>query len=180
MGIKININLTNKWLYTLIVVGIVVFLGIIVYGYANPITGVGHGLNELEPCGEGEILQTNAGIWTCINEPSFVDTDTYCNINMSENLISCPDGTSLYDTNVQTQCNTVQYLRADGNCRTANQVISEVSCSCGVCWNTEAVTFAVSNRCEVCGIEAYYRMCTPGGWKQTSNRVCVGWNHDCR
>ena len=45
--IKLEINLTNKWLYTLIAVGIVLLLGIGVYAYTQQIPNPGHGGNTV-------------------------------------------------------------------------------------------------------------------------------------
>lgn len=70
----IKINLTNRWLYTLIVIGILILLGIVVYGYVNPSTGVGHDPSEIGPgtfAGGGDYIfpdTSKVGIGT---SPSF-------------------------------------------------------------------------------------------------------------
>ena len=72
----LHIHLTNRWLYTFITIGILAIIGGGVYAWANPTTGVGHDLSEIEPCPEGQILQTSAGAWTCVDIPSgAVETD---------------------------------------------------------------------------------------------------------
>ena len=78
-GITIKINLTNRWLYTFILIGIIILLGIVVYAYTNPTTGVGHDYNEIQPCADGQVLGMVAGIWTCVdmwNETADTRCDT--------------------------------------------------------------------------------------------------------
>lgn len=51
--IQININLSNRIIYTLITAFILITIGVVVYAsYANPVTGVGHEANDI---GEGTI-----------------------------------------------------------------------------------------------------------------------------
>ena len=45
--VKININLSNRWLYTLIFFGILIILAFGVY----PVTGVSHDITELSGLG---------------------------------------------------------------------------------------------------------------------------------
>jgi len=70
-GLTIKINLTNRWLYTFIAIGILAIISVGVYAWANPTTGVGHDLSEIEPCAAGKILQTNADgtAWNCVTMP---------------------------------------------------------------------------------------------------------------
>ena len=66
-GLNIHIHLTNRWLYTLIAIGILAAIGIGVYAYgtANPAV-FGHSYNELQPCSGTQILKMNgAGAWAC-------------------------------------------------------------------------------------------------------------------
>lgn len=51
MVIKININLTNRWLYTLIAVACLLVFSVVVYSsaYVNPTTKVGHDPSEIGP-----------------------------------------------------------------------------------------------------------------------------------
>jgi hypothetical protein len=65
-GLKIEINISNKAVYTLIVIGILIAIGISVYAYgtSDPST-FGHSLGEIEPCAEGQGLQMSSGVWTC-------------------------------------------------------------------------------------------------------------------
>ena len=63
---NIKINLTNKWFYTFIAIGILIVVGIGVYALApGVIPTPGHNYTELATCAEGEILKTVGGVWTC-------------------------------------------------------------------------------------------------------------------
>ena len=66
-GFNIQINLSNRWLYTFIAIGILMIIGVGVYAWSNPTTGVGHSHDEIEPCPDGQILQTSGGAWGCVN-----------------------------------------------------------------------------------------------------------------
>ncbi len=91
-GLHITINLTNRWLYTLITIGILAIVGVGVYAYTGA-SGVGHDLSEIEPCTAGKILQTNTGGngWDCVNMPSggSISTDPL----YVEGAITAPEGT---------------------------------------------------------------------------------------
>ena len=67
---KVQINFSNRWLYTFIAIGILVVIGAGVYAWANPITGVGHSLDEigLPDCVDGQILQMSGEDWVCEND----------------------------------------------------------------------------------------------------------------
>ena len=94
---RIEVSFSDRWLYTFIALGIIILLGVVVYGWSNS-AGVGHGLDEIQPCGDGEILKTSSGSWSCVDAP--------------------------IDTNANTECPTGQYLDGDGNCHTAAQIVS--------------------------------------------------------
>ena len=94
---KIVINLSNRWLYTFILIGIIILLGIVVYAFTNPATGVGHDLADigLPICSDDQVLGMVAGVWSCVDMPS---------------------GGS--DTNASTECSgTYTYLTGGGECR---------------------------------------------------------------
>jgi hypothetical protein len=68
-GFSINIHLTNRWLYTLIVLGILALaaIGVYAYGTSNP-SVFGHSAGELappSPCSSGQFLQYNGTGWVC-------------------------------------------------------------------------------------------------------------------
>ncbi len=63
----IQINLSNRLLYTIIAIGILLIAGVGVYAWSDPTTGVGHGLDELEPCADDKILKVVSGAWACVD-----------------------------------------------------------------------------------------------------------------
>lgn len=73
--VSIHIHLSNRWLYTLIAIGIISILGVVVYAYgtSNPFV-FGHSLNELERCAEGQTLRVSSGSWVCV-DTSQTETD---------------------------------------------------------------------------------------------------------
>lgn len=54
MAIKFEINMTNKWLYSLITIGVLLFLGVGVYAYTQSIPNPGHGADTIWISIEGE------------------------------------------------------------------------------------------------------------------------------
>ena len=94
---KVQINLTNRWLYTLIALGILAIIGVGVYAWADSITGVGHDYSEIQPCSDdGQILQMIGGVWACFDMPS-----------------------GIADTNAGTICSGAnEFLAGDGACKT--------------------------------------------------------------
>lgn len=46
---RVQINISNRWLYTLITIGILAIISVGVYAWADPTTGVGHGPSEIGP-----------------------------------------------------------------------------------------------------------------------------------
>ena len=69
---RIQINLSNKWIYTLIAIGIVLIVAVGIYAWANPTTGVGHELNEINfpSCSDGQVLGISGSSWSCVDIPS--------------------------------------------------------------------------------------------------------------
>ncbi len=78
-GLEIKINISHRWLYTFIAIGILAIIGVGVYAssYINSVTNTGHDLTEIEPCGDGEILQTSGTSWSCVGMPA-ESVDTRC------------------------------------------------------------------------------------------------------
>ena len=62
---RLQINMTNRWLYTLITLFAVVVLGVGVYAVAGTTPNPGHPMNQIQPCSDGEILKMGGGAWTC-------------------------------------------------------------------------------------------------------------------
>lgn len=70
-NITIKISFSNRWLYTLIIIGILAIIGVGIYafGTSDPST-FGHSINEIQRCAEGEALKTSGGVWTCVPSAS--------------------------------------------------------------------------------------------------------------
>jgi hypothetical protein len=77
INIHVNINLSNRWFYTIIIIGILAIIGIGVYAYGTSNPSIfGHSLNELERCAEGQTLIVNESTWICVDFPgATVETD---------------------------------------------------------------------------------------------------------
>jgi hypothetical protein len=73
-GIELKINLSNKVVYSLIVIGILVIIGVGVwaYGTSEP-SNFGHSLGELETCDDGETLMMVNEEWTCVSQGSSIE-----------------------------------------------------------------------------------------------------------
>jgi hypothetical protein len=65
---EIKIILSNRWLYTLIALGVlaVIAVGVWAYGTSNP-SVFGHSIGELELCAEGQTIKVVNGTWTCVD-----------------------------------------------------------------------------------------------------------------
>ena len=64
MKLEVHIKKKHLVILVLVVVGLI-GSGYVYASWANPASGVGHSLDELEPCGDGEILRMVGGSWTC-------------------------------------------------------------------------------------------------------------------
>ena len=79
-GIQIRINFTNRWLYSLIAIGILALIGVGVYAATYTASGAGHPYTEISTCGANQVLKMDAtgtawacsspiqdppGLWTC-------------------------------------------------------------------------------------------------------------------
>jgi len=75
-GVTINIHLTNRWLYTFIVLGILIAVCVGIYAatYASS-NGVGHEYSEIKPCANGEVLKVVNGVWACASPSAAAETD---------------------------------------------------------------------------------------------------------
>lgn len=134
---QIQINLSNKMFYTLILIGILIVSSWVVFAYVNPATGVGHDLNELEPCADGQILKTSGSSWACADS-----VDTSC--TASGNTITCPDGTSLTDTDTHGSLSCTTYEVNYGNYHhPCNWVCSNVGRIC-----VSAIRQGITVQCE--------------------------------
>jgi hypothetical protein len=69
-AINIKINFTNRWLYTLILFGIIIGISVGVYAYGGRVAPsiVGHTMNETappSPCVTNQYLQWSGSAWVC-------------------------------------------------------------------------------------------------------------------
>lgn len=63
---KLQINFTNRWLYTLIVFFSLIAIGVGVYAAVGTTPNPGHPITALQPCNTaGEILKSDGTTWTC-------------------------------------------------------------------------------------------------------------------
>ena len=70
----LHIHLSNRAAYTLIAILVLAIVGVGVYAYANPTTGIGHEYTDIKPCANGEILEVVSGVWACV-APSATEID---------------------------------------------------------------------------------------------------------
>lgn len=70
--IQINIHLTNRWLYTLIAIGILAIIGVGVYALSPGVApNPGHSISDVAPpsgCTANQVLQWTGSSWTCANQ----------------------------------------------------------------------------------------------------------------
>lgn len=63
---KLQINFTDKWFYTFVVIISLIAIGVGVYAAAGTTPNPGHPFVELQPCNTaGEILKSDGTTWTC-------------------------------------------------------------------------------------------------------------------
>jgi len=71
-GIQIKINFTNRWLYTLIAIGILAIIGVGVYALTPGVApNPGHLISEMappSPCPANQFLQFDGTNWKCAGE----------------------------------------------------------------------------------------------------------------
>jgi len=76
---KLQINFTNRWLYTLIVFFSLIVIGVFVYAYGtNDPATFGHSAGELEApsgCGTDQFLKWTGSSWTCAGVEAGTETD---------------------------------------------------------------------------------------------------------
>jgi len=117
-SIKININFSNRLLYTLILIGILIAIGVGVYAATSfPASGAGHNLNELaQPCDEGKILKVVGGAWTCGDDVTGI-TQAYADLNYKD-----PPGQ--WTCTIRSATNSVSCVSPEkvitGGCRSSN------------------------------------------------------------
>ena len=163
-GLIVHIHLTNRWLYTLIVIGILILAGVGVYAavYINSVTKTGHDLRELQPCGVNQTLKTNSGgtAWECVDDRrcdvpgscSQLCIGTSCKTKWMNlynvTATGCGGGSnsviSLSPTCKTAACKTVQggciyYYPGTSLCMTYAYTITYYTCA-GACSSSSAAT----------------------------------------
>jgi hypothetical protein len=74
--VTINIHLTNRWLYTLIIIGIIIVIGAGIYAYgggSGSPSVFGHTINETappSPCYANQFLKWDGTKWICTTSGS--------------------------------------------------------------------------------------------------------------
>ncbi len=80
-GLNINIHLSNRGIYTLIVIGMLAIIAVGVYAVA----GVSHTLDEinLPSCSDSQVLGWNGGNWSCVDMSDSIDLSNLGNIGIN-------------------------------------------------------------------------------------------------
>jgi hypothetical protein len=151
-SIKININFSNRLLYTLILIGILIAIGVGVYAATSfPASGAGHNLNELaQPCDEGKILKVVGGAWTCGDDVGI--TQAYADLNYKDppGQWTCIARSGSGSSNANAYCVGLEKV-ITGGCRYA-------TCS-GQCLTGWPITNGWSCHSEVSGTITAYAYC---------------------
>jgi hypothetical protein len=124
----INISLSNKAIYLLVGVFILIIAVGLVYAFGgNQPNIMGHTLSEIQmpSCNNGEALIKTVDGWGCGAVGGGVSLPS-CGVDQvvkwSGSGWAC--GNDL-NTNAQTICGNTQYLRGDGTCRSATQIVTD-------------------------------------------------------
>lgn len=151
---KVIINFSKRWIYTLIVIGILAIVGVGVYASLGAIPDPGHSVDELQPCSDGEILQMSGDSWSC-ETPLSGGEDTRCDDSdiCSQVCIgsdcknswpaSLVKGVAVYS--MHSYCNSPGLLATSSTCKTicckvgGSGCINYYTCS-GVCSATSSRT----------------------------------------
>ncbi|MFA5855841.1 MAG: hypothetical protein WC867_00650 [Candidatus Pacearchaeota archaeon] len=144
--VKFNIHVSNRILYTILTILIIVGIGQIVYAYntnnANPIS-MGHSLNEIEMppgCLAGQALIRNPSNngWICSGSGSgsgqcFVNHVTLATIDQpSGTVCTCPQGWSKPDLSGAEELGVIHYC-AWSNCLGGQHRPLGMGCAAGEC-----------------------------------------------
>ena len=82
-SIKININFSNRWLYTLILIGILAIIAVGVYAATYSPSGAGHPYTEISTCADGQILKMSGGAWICGDDVTGI-TQEFAELNYKD------------------------------------------------------------------------------------------------
>jgi len=134
---NIQINISNRVLYTLITLGIIAILGVGVYAYGTSVPATfGHSYNELQPCSGTQILKMNgAGAWTCQADATGLTTETDPTVLPSvKDGVSWAEITGTFTTYIVS--NTGGYQGLNSQACNAGDVLISGGCGCGLCIGT--------------------------------------------
>ena len=175
--ISVNINFSNRWLYTLIFFGILVFtvIGITAYGgKAGSPSIVGHTMNETappSPCSSGQYLQWTITGWACSTvNANFTETDP--------RLPTCSKGLTINSTGSSWTCTNMvnkgtQVFSTISVCGTifltSSPTCTSIACSGGTSY---CCTYANGNCVKYCTYPTIYYSCSGACSSATSAQTC--------
>ena len=95
--VKVNINLSNRFLYTLITIVGIILISVAVYAYSGNVGHPSSQIDEVDPtipasCSTDQVLSWNSTDWDCATASSGGSTPS--GAVMFFNLTSCPSGWS--------------------------------------------------------------------------------------
>ncbi len=116
--IKLQINFTNRWLYTFIAVFLLAAVGVGVYAYGtNAPTTFGHSIGELAPptgCSAGQFLQYQNGSWICTTSSADYCAGGTCTGSLTTTGNLAVNGGKITVNNVQQFITQVECLYWSG------------------------------------------------------------------
>ena len=104
-SINLNIKISNRWLYAIVVLIVLLILGLSVWAYGTNVPStMGHSFGELEgvqstlpSCSTGQVLQRVGSSWSCGNLPSASIGTLSCTTAVgsfsSSSIATCTSGT---------------------------------------------------------------------------------------
>jgi len=143
-GVTIKINLSNRWIYFLITLGILAIIGVGVYALTpggnpsgTPSQNPGHLISIIDPpspCTADQFLQFDGTNWKCTT--SVVDTDTRCDTsgtctklcigtncktNWNTGVYKCPAGSKMDCSGRSNECTISGEIRFATSAQTCNR-----------------------------------------------------------
>jgi hypothetical protein len=115
--LSININFTNRFLYTFISVVIILIVGVSVYafGTSTPST-FGHSVGELAPptgCNANEILQWSGSVWACTDSVAWIKSGN--NIYYTTGKVGIGTSTPTKTLEVLGNASVIGFVNATNN-----------------------------------------------------------------
>ncbi len=183
----IKIYFTNRWLYTFIVIGILIAIGVGVYAYGTSNPAVfGHSIGELAPptgCASGQYLQYSGGVWVCTNiatscPTGWTDTGTFCYSPLNSASGSPEYEERLCALNGTSLCSIGQYLIiGTSGCATYTSPYTGLCATSNDCYPGSGITvsgrWSISSTTMVDLGKTYYQgRCAYGSSYYTPYRCC--------